>query len=47
MSKDIQKNIKTPKSTTKSASKVRKIHYPPPPCTTIQPKPSPLSVQKS
>lgn len=47
MSKDIHKNTKTPKLTTKSASKARKIHYPPPPSTTIQPKPAPNSVQKS
>lgn len=48
MSKDIQKNTKmTPKPMTKSASKARKVHYPPPPSTTIQSKPAPNSVQKS
>lgn len=43
MSKDVQRNSKTPKS----ASKQNKVHYPPPPSSSMQYRQPPASVQKS
>ena len=43
MSKDIKNQAKTPKS----ASKQKKVHYPPPPSASLQSRQAPNSVQKS